>query len=464
MTRPGTTDQTLFSVELEKRVTGAALIDPSLFASLELAPADFHDSRHKAIWAVAVDLNKIGLLPNFGTLSDELERRGKLQAVGGIAYLTECANECVSVMYAAQDGGRLRDLAARRGALPQLSDLAKTLYNATTFETFADRVSALNQACQFHVNALGNRGSQRQTEWTSDELLHANFPEVRWLIDRYLPIGLTVLGGRRKIGKSWLALQIAGAIGTGGKVFDQDVAKANVLYLALEDTGRRLQDRMKRQQWPSGAAVRFVTAWDPLDSGGLVSLQTEVTRLGYGLVVIDTLSRAISRRPDQNAVGDMTAVMGTLQRLAQDCSIGILVLDHHNKLAGSSGSQDPVDDLLGSSAKGAVADCLIGLYRERRKKTAKLVMTGREVEDREASLQFDRVTCCWQLTKDDSDDTRRLTAKEQEIIDTLHQLGPMPAARIARVTGQERSNCHKVLTGLVDEGVIEREGDIYKCS
>jgi hypothetical protein len=45
--------------------------------------------------------------------------------------------------------------------------------------------------------------------YTARELLGTKFPEPRWIVPDILPEGLTPLAGRPKVGKSWLALQIA---------------------------------------------------------------------------------------------------------------------------------------------------------------------------------------------------------------------------------------------------------------
>jgi hypothetical protein len=299
----------------------------------------------------------------------------------------------------------------------------------------------------------------RKTAWTADELLDADFPEPAWLIPDLIPVGLTILGGKRKIGKSWLALQIACAVATGGKVLGQDVDRARVLYLALEDNGRRLQDRMTKQGWTRGAWADFRLGWDPLDAGGLVTLQNAIQNEDYKLVVIDTLSRAISGRPDQMDVGDMTAILGNLQRLGQDQGAAIMVIDHHGKVTGQIGNEDPVDDVLGSSAKGAVADALAGLYRERGKRGAKLILTGRDLEDRTLALEFDPVTFCWQPSGAGG---VVLTDPQTAIVEALRDVGGMTAAKVAQVTGQERGNCYRRLQELVTLGAVIVDGKTYR--
>ena len=90
-----------------------------------------------------------------------------------------------------------------------------------------------------------------KVRWTPKELLQTTFPELDWIVPNLLPEGFSILGGRPKVGKSWLAMQISHAVITGGQVFGQKVSKGKVFYLALEDNPRRLHRRMRQQHWPS---------------------------------------------------------------------------------------------------------------------------------------------------------------------------------------------------------------------
>src|SRR5690606_4426019 len=89
-----------------------------------------------------------------------------------------------------------------------------------------------------------------RTVWTLAELYAADFPPPHFVVPDLLPAGLTILAGRPKLGKSWLALQMTAAVGAGQTVLDQPAEGGRVLYLALEDTPGRLKDRALKQQIP----------------------------------------------------------------------------------------------------------------------------------------------------------------------------------------------------------------------
>src|SRR5262245_25770067 len=97
-------------------------------------------------------------------------------------------------------------------------------------------------------------------------MLH-KFPEPRWAIPDLLAQGCTLLAGPPKVGKSWLALNIAVAVATGGKALGTiDVEAGDVLLLALEDNGRRLQNRLGLVLEGDAAPERLtlVTECEPL--------------------------------------------------------------------------------------------------------------------------------------------------------------------------------------------------------
>jgi hypothetical protein len=110
----------------------------------------------------------------------------------------------------------------------------------------------------------------------ANDLFVAEFPPPRFVVDGLLGDGLTVLGGKPKGGKSWLALLLAWAIAAGESVDGRTVWQGEVLYLALEDTQRRLQSRLRKLHadlgWVVPETLTLQTAWPRVDDGGLYGI------------------------------------------------------------------------------------------------------------------------------------------------------------------------------------------------
>jgi hypothetical protein len=304
----------------------------------------------------------------------------------------------------------------------------------------------------------------------ANDLLLKDWPEPPWLVPGILPVGLCYLAGKPKVGKSWLGLQLAQAVCTGGSFLGVGVKPAPVLYLALEDSPRRLQQRMRVQMWPAGKGVaEFIGARGArnigaLNKGGTARLIEAIRVTGYRLVVVDTLSRLFTG--DQNDVSQVTAALGPLQQEAINLGAAILILDHHNKMGGANpfGKADedyfdPVINILGSTAKAAICDCIWGLYRLNGKPGAILAVTGRDVDERRLVLTHDRVTQCWQSEGDS--DMVKVTKSRSEILKVVADLKRASCAEIAEAMDRNRGTVYKMLQELVAGGLLDRDEDDY---
>ena len=87
---------------------------------------------------------------------------------------------------------------------------------------------------------------------SADDILTKVWPAPVWAIPEIMPVGLTILAGAPKVGKSWLALQLTQSVAAGGYALGESVSQGAALYLALEDPPRRLKERMQKQSWPAG--------------------------------------------------------------------------------------------------------------------------------------------------------------------------------------------------------------------
>lgn len=275
--------------------------------------------------------------------------------------------------------------------------------------------------------------------WTAADLRNADFPEPVWIVPDILPEGLTILGGKPKLGKSWLAMQLALAAGTGGRFLDYTIAKRRVLFLALEDSKRRLQSRMRAQGWPDLSEVFFLTEC------GTAELEGWLDKTQPDLLVVDTLSRFFNL--NQSDVQPVTEALGQLQTLSLDRGLSALVNDHHHKSAG----EDAIADLLGSTGKGACADTVWGLYRERGQHDARLSVLGRDVEEEDLRLRWDPRCCCWQVLHDSE------ASKYTEVVLAALADGPAGVSAVSRATGVNRGTLHDVLGKLVRSGRVYQD-------
>jgi len=297
------------------------------------------------------------------------------------------------------------------------------------------------------------------------DLLSWELPPVRWTIPEMLPEGLTLLAGKPKLGKSWLALSVALSIAAGGVALGaQPVAKGDVLYLALEDNARRLQARARRllasmTETPSN--MEFALDWPRLGEGGLASLEEYLkAHPQLRLVVIDTWARVAppsgERRYSQYE-GDYEALT-PLKRLADTYHVSILAVHHLRK----TGSSDVLDEIIGSTGVTGAVDGTMILKRERGQMEATLFVTGRDVErEQQLALSFDVTTALWTLVGNAEE--VGCTRARQEILDLLRERHPdgMSPREIAEALEKNYHTTRSLLRKMEETGEVRRSDGQY---
>jgi len=293
----------------------------------------------------------------------------------------------------------------------------------------------------------------RRTSWGMGDLLAANFPAPVWLVPDILQqAGLTILAGRPKMGKSFLALQLAVAVGSGGYFLGHTLPQRHVEYLALEDSPRRLQERCRTIGATAATDVNFETCWRPLNGDGLTDLEQRIRDVRPGLVVVDTLARACSGRLDWNDTAQTVGILAPLQQMALQYDMCILLIDHHRKPNGANA--DAVDDVLGSTGKVGTIDTALGFYRKRGEHDCTLRVTGRDVPDAEFALQWDPLMCLWQMVGDARQ--VRAASVQQAIVGAIRDLGgEATVSEIAVFLGKDKSNISKEVGELLAKGAVK---------
>jgi len=308
------------------------------------------------------------------------------------------------------------------------------------------------------LDSLPGPPLKRQTRWTMAELMAADFPEPKSILPGIITVGLTGFGGRPKKGKSLFMHGLAGAISTGGKYLGLDVVHGAVFYLGLEDSPRRFKERSQKMGIPADADIIFVNEWRPLHRGGLDDLLIELESRDYRLAVIDTLTRATPGiDPSAPEIGP---IMASLQTMALRRDMSITTIDHTRKPSGMF--FDPIDEIMGNTAKTAVADVILALHTEQGKRGASLKGRGREIDDVDIQLVFDNETFCWQSLGNSGE--LELSERKDEIMSALDDLGKAQAATVAKDIGRDPSMTRKRLVDLVNDGlvIIEKiDGKIY---
>ena len=309
---------------------------------------------------------------------------------------------------------------------------------------------------QFEQQARETDGQQVISGITAAELMEKVFPEPRWAIPGILPEGLNLLAGKPKKGKSIFALNIGLSIALGGLALGKiPVEQGAVIYLALEDTERRLQGRLK-QMMPytqAPADLYLFTKWPRMDAGGLELLEAKITEIpNIRLVIIDTLHKF--RNPTKrntNLYAEDYETVSKIKDIADRLGVCILLIHHLRKAE----ADDIFDTLSGSLGLTGGTDG--NLVMESARGNTTLHVTGRDVEGIELALELDTQMLAWRLLGERAE--VKSTNDQQRIYNALKESAePLTPKELADITGLKVGYVKNILAKFLEEGSIQRTG------
>ena len=230
------------------------------------------------------------------------------------------------------------------------------------------------------------------------DFIRLDLPPVHYRVDGLIADGLTVLASKTKMGKSWLAIQMALSVAAGRPFLGMQTEQCMTAYFDLETGPALSQDRLKKILAGRNIPAGYLHATDARKLGDGFEDDLRAVKMAYpklGLVIIDTL--AYIRRPLSKGKSEYDAanqIMGSLKTLADELHIAIVVITHTRKSASPAA---PVDSVIGSTAWVSRGDNVIVLsrYHEKDRETY-IDVSGRSVSPYSGVIIFDPDTCVWQ--------------------------------------------------------------------
>lgn len=286
------------------------------------------------------------------------------------------------------------------------------------------------------------------------DLLTMEFPPINYVVPDFVPEGLTILAGRPKIGKSWLALELCLGVALGESALGKiELAQGDVLYCALEDTKRRLKYRIDKLLWPPRvrwpAGLKLATAWRKLDAGGVDDISHWASSVETPrLVVLDTLAGVRPERQQRDTTydGDYKALT-KIHHLANERCFGIMVLHHTRKME----ADDPLDTVSGTLGTVGCADTILVLART--PQGSSLYVRGRDVEESEHAVVFNKDACRWSILGEAAEVRRSDTRSKiiAALADADDLMGPQD---ICRATDMKNNVVDPQLHKMVKSGEV----------
>lgn len=241
----------------------------------------------------------------------------------------------------------------------------------------------------------------------AETLLSTPMKKTMFIVDKLIPQGVNVLSGASKIGKIWLMLWLGLQVSQGLPVWEMETQQCDVLYLSLEDTHRRIKDRLYNLTDTAPNNLYFAVMCGLIGNG----LEEQITSFlsdhpKTKLVIIDTLQKVRDSKGSAGKAGmygnDYDDI-SSIKRIADENNIAVILVHHLRKL---KDGDDPFNEVSGSTGIIGAADTNYVLKRKRSGDKATLLASGRDVEYQELTLQFNDLV--WELVeRKNSDDIHK---------------------------------------------------------
>ena len=383
--------------EAEEAVVGAVLINPEVYYDVAqfLQPDDFYIHRHKWIWEAFTRLHEQRTPVDMLTLSEELDRVGQLEELGGPAYLTALINQVPTSLNAESYGRIVEAHSIRRKMINAANQIATLAYNEETLvETVMDEaektifnvserrlkhdvlpISSVLSEYYDRIDDLAKR---------SDEVfgVPTGFLDLDKLLSGLQPSDFLIIAGRPGQGKSGFLLSVAKNAALTHKkhvaVFSLEMSNEQVVQrLISQETGidsQRLRTgKLADEEWPLFAHSIEVLSDTKIfldDTPALTPLQirTKCRRLhmeyGLDLILVDYLQLMGGDTRNENRVQEVSYISRNLKVLARELNVPVLAAAQLSRAVEQRSDKRPVlSDLRESGSLEQDADIVMFIYR-----------------------------------------------------------------------------------------------------
>jgi replicative DNA helicase len=391
------------SVEAEQAVLGGLLLDTQAWDQVgdSVAAADFYRPDHRLIFDTIAELVAESKPVDVVTVSEQLERRSKLNDAGGLAYLSTLVRDTPTAANVRAYAVIVRERALLRDLISAGSAIASSVFSDEGLST-----RELVNLAEQRVFEIAERGARR-TEGAQavrsmlpalidkiDEW-HSNPDKLRGIATGFADFDrktgglrggdLVIVAGRPSMGKTTLAINMAENVALDPSV------KGSVLIFSMEMPSEQLMTRMlssvggvpmhdirsgriSDQDW-----VRITSATSQLaearlyidESPGLspTELRARSRRVkrehGLDLVVVDYLQLMQVHGSKENRATEISEISRGLKALAKELNVPVIALSQLNRSVEQRENKKPVmSDLRESGAIEQDADMILFIYRE----------------------------------------------------------------------------------------------------
>ena len=381
------------NIEAEQAVLGAMLLEREAIAKVmeKLRSEDFYREAHKVIFNAMLELYNRNEAVDLVTVTEVLKKNGKLEDVGGIAYVTSLANSVPTAANVVYHAGIVEEKSILRQLVRSATEIAELGYEGS------EDVSDIIDSAEKKILDISNR--KKDTDFVPiNNIVMDSFKDLEALMNNKngltgLPTGFVdfdnltsglhgsdfiILAARPSMGKTALSLNIVQnvAIRSGKQT---DGKPKVVAFFSLEMSKEQLVQRMLCAE--ANIDSQRLRIGELRDEDWIQLIQTGVTAMemrsrarrlkaehGLDLIVVDYL-QLMQGSGKRNLSGDrqqeVSEISRSLKALARELNVPIIALSQLSRSVESRQVKRPMlSDLRESGSLEQDADIVMFLYRE----------------------------------------------------------------------------------------------------
>lgn len=260
------------------------------------------------------------------------------------------------------------------------------------------------------------------------ELQDKTLPPMKWLIDDLLPVGgVVMLSAKPKMGKSFLAIQLALTVASGGEFLGFQAQKHEVLYIDLETSQRSMKNRISMMTADAPKGLYLMTPQEVFEFGNIGNgFESQVdyfleSHKGVKLVIVDTYGLIQGSRPSQYVYRQEYGEISHLNSWARKKGFTLVLIHHQNK---QDDYANPVQGISGSTGiTGGLQAYYILSKRDYTDKMTKLTIGGKEIMERDIFIQPESDTNrTWVEVEPEDRPSRRKTVSNDPVTMAIREL------------------------------------------
>ena len=391
------------SIEAEESILGSVLINSDCLDSLmgKLQAADFYREKNGLVWAAFEDLYRQRVAVDQVTALNQLQANGKIEATGGMAYLSHLVGITPTSVHAEYYASVVLEKAKLRQIIATCGSLVADAYDSGSSIEIAER--GVSQLLMFRTGQEDRRPKSLKGLYDEfqaelvDEFqgssgltrgIPTGFKDLDQMINGWQKGQLYVMGARTSMGKTLIANAFALNLGKRGKpvfIFSLESSRKVLLERMLHSYAR--VDGFAMRQQPVGSAERarlsdmLVDALNKVqeipitvdDRRGLKPVDIRATLLAHckmfgtpALVVMDYLNLVRPERAHRSSYEDVSQNITSLKDIGGEAEVPLLVLAQLNRAPEARVQESKKPTMADFRDAGTIeerASCLMALYR-----------------------------------------------------------------------------------------------------